>query len=39
MIREIYSKGRDINTEYWIKITVKEGITSTGYWVENHGRE
>jgi hypothetical protein len=28
----------NINTEYWIMITVKEGITSTGYWVENHGR-
>ena len=24
------------DTEYWIKITNKEGITSTGYWVENH---
>ena len=31
-------EGGNINTEYWIMITVKEGITSTGYWVENHGR-
>jgi hypothetical protein len=24
-------KGRNTNTEYWIKITNKEEITSTGY--------
>ena len=36
--RNYPKEGGNINTEYWIMITVKEGIISTGYWVENHGK-
>jgi hypothetical protein len=35
----VYKKLRNVNIEFCIKITNKEGITSTGMRVDNHKRE